>query len=63
MGPPLERFARDGDVRGLRRRDHALADVAAADRPVLVAVAPLERLHAGRNRRQAPTIAGTVVVT
>jgi hypothetical protein len=48
MGPPLERFAGGGDVCGLRRRDHAFTDVAAADRPVLVAVAPLEQERHGR---------------
>ncbi len=48
MGPPFERFAGGGDLRGLRRRDHAFADVAAADRPVLVAVAPLEQERHGR---------------
>jgi len=48
MGPPLERFAGGGDLRGLRGRDHAFADIAAADRPVLVAVAPLEQERHGR---------------
>src|SRR6476646_3247464 len=42
VGSPLERFAGDGELRGLRGRHEAFADVAAGQRTVLGAVPPLE---------------------
>ena len=43
VGSPLERFAGDGDLGGVRGRDEAFADVAAGQRSVLGAVPALEQ--------------------
>ena len=48
VGSPLERFAGDGELRGLRGRNEAFADVAAGQRAVLGAVPPLEQERHGR---------------
>ena len=50
MGPPFQRLAGDGDLRGLGGRDHAFADVAAGDGPVLGAVSALKQERHRRAR-------------